>query len=35
VKVKLNNIRSSYLKFVERISHSGEENVWRKTKQPF
>ena len=35
VKVKLNNIRSAYLKFMERISHSGEENVWRKTKQPF
>ena len=35
VKTKLNNIRRDYMKFRERIDRSGEENVWRKTKQPF
>ena len=35
VKTKVNNIRSRYQAYQDKISRSGEENVWRTNKKPF
>ena len=35
VKTKVNNIRSRYQFYNDKISRSGEENVWRSNKKPF